>query len=154
MTNWGAGAERGDKGYRVIAKLPVCVLTCINPHNVHSLIVSTCMHRPFCVCTCSCGVYVNARKKNAIFQCAVPALAALVLSTALTSFPKCGLKKAERVSVAIETCYQNVGVATAVALSMFHGSEQSHAVRSTMTTYYVVISHISPLGKLSKAYAI
>jgi len=30
--------------------------------------------------------------------------------------------------VAIETCYQNVGVATAVALSMFEGREQAKAV--------------------------
>ena len=64
----------------------------------------------------------------------MPAVAALALSLALTSFPKCSLKKPERVSVAIETCYQNVGVATAVALSMFQGPDQPQAVRtSTMS---------------------
>lgn len=32
------------------------------------------------------------------------------LALSLTSMPKCGLAKPERVAVAIETCYQNVGV--------------------------------------------
>ena len=58
----------------------------------------------------------------------MPAVAALALAVALTSLPKCHLQRPERVSVAIETCYQNVGVATAVALSMFQGAEQSKAV--------------------------
>jgi len=59
---------------------------------------------------------------------ATPCVLALILALTLTSIPKCGLAKPERVSVAIETCYQNVGVATAVALSMFKGKKQSQAV--------------------------
>jgi predicted Na+-dependent transporter len=59
---------------------------------------------------------------------ATPCVLALILALSLTSIPKCGLAKPERVAVAIETCYQNVGVATAVALSMFKGHEQSKAV--------------------------
>jgi len=62
------------------------------------------------------------------FAIALPCLGGLTLAILLTSCPSCGLKKPERVSVAIETCYQNVGVATAVALSMFKGKEQSQAV--------------------------
>jgi len=62
------------------------------------------------------------------FAVSLPCVVALTLALTLTSFPKCGLAKPERVAVAIETCYQNVGVATAVALSMFHGQEQADAV--------------------------
>eukprot|EP00614_Pseudopedinella_elastica_P001522 CAMPEP_0172592932 /NCGR_PEP_ID=MMETSP1068-20121228/12077_1 /TAXON_ID=35684 /ORGANISM="Pseudopedinella elastica, Strain CCMP716" /LENGTH=533 /DNA_ID=CAMNT_0013390229 /DNA_START=54 /DNA_END=1652 /DNA_ORIENTATION=+ len=58
----------------------------------------------------------------------LPCILGLVAALALTSSPGCGLARPERVSVAIETCYQNVGVATAVALSMFQGKDQALAV--------------------------
>jgi len=68
--------------------------------------------------------------KPGLFYVAVatPCVSALLLAFALTSIPSCGLAKPERVSVAIETCYQNVGVATAVSLSMFKGKEKAQAV--------------------------
>lgn len=39
-----------------------------------------------------------------------------------------GLKRPECVTVAIECCYQNVGIATSMALSMFNGAELSGAL--------------------------
>jgi hypothetical protein len=39
-----------------------------------------------------------------------------------------GLKRPERVTVSIECCYQNVGIATSVALTMFDGQDLSEAM--------------------------
>jgi len=38
------------------------------------------------------------------------------------------LPKPERVTVSVECCYQNVGIATSVALTMFNGDEMSEAI--------------------------
>lgn len=62
------------------------------------------------------------------FYCGVstPCILGLALSNLLaTSF---NLKKPERVTVSVECCYQNTGIATSVALVMFEGSERSDAV--------------------------
>ena len=47
---------------------------------------------------------------------------------ALCSLPGVGLKREERVAVAIETSYQNTGLATAIALNMFTGTDQAAAL--------------------------
>ena len=59
---------------------------------------------------------------------ALPCLGGLTLALLFSSLPMCRLEGPERVSVAVETCYQNVGVATAVAISMFDGDDQAKAV--------------------------
>lgn len=59
---------------------------------------------------------------------ALPCLGGLTLALLFSSLPMCRLEGPERVSVAVETCYQNVGVATAVAISMFDGEDQAKAV--------------------------
>jgi len=57
---------------------------------------------------------------------AMPCVIALILSNILTTYS--GLKKPERVTTSIECCYQNCGIATSVALSMFQGDELAEAM--------------------------
>lgn len=57
---------------------------------------------------------------------ALPCVAGLTVSNVLTTMFR--LKKPERVTVSIECCYQNVGIATSVALTMFHGAELAEAM--------------------------
>ena len=56
---------------------------------------------------------------------AIPCLVGLVSSLLLSRLA--GLPRPQSLSVCIETCYQNTGIAFAVALSMFSGSEASLA---------------------------
>jgi predicted Na+-dependent transporter len=56
----------------------------------------------------------------------IPLLAALLIANALTSLLK--MEKPERVTLAVECCYQNVGIATSVALTMFKGDELGDAM--------------------------
>lgn len=55
-----------------------------------------------------------------------PCIVALILSNFLTT--ACGLLKPERVTVSIEGCYQNIGIATSVALAMFEGDDLAEAM--------------------------
>lgn len=57
---------------------------------------------------------------------ALPCAAGLVVANVLTTM--FGLKKPERVTVSIECCYQNVGIATSVALTMFNGIDLAEAM--------------------------
>eukprot|EP00557_Chaetoceros_sp_GSL56_P005008 CAMPEP_0176496238 /NCGR_PEP_ID=MMETSP0200_2-20121128/11089_1 /TAXON_ID=947934 /ORGANISM="Chaetoceros sp., Strain GSL56" /LENGTH=291 /DNA_ID=CAMNT_0017894181 /DNA_START=747 /DNA_END=1622 /DNA_ORIENTATION=+ len=57
---------------------------------------------------------------------ALPCVAALAVANVVTTV--FGLKKPERVTVSIECCYQNVGIATSVALTMFNGVELAEAM--------------------------
>jgi predicted Na+-dependent transporter len=57
---------------------------------------------------------------------AMPCIAGLVLANVLCTFAN--LKKPERVTVAIECCYQNVGIATSLALTMFEGDDVAIAM--------------------------
>jgi len=57
---------------------------------------------------------------------ALPCLMGLVLANLLTTALQ--LWHPERVTVSIECCYQNVGIATSVALSMFRGEDRAEAV--------------------------
>lgn len=56
----------------------------------------------------------------------LPCIGGLILSNILTT--ALNLKKPERVTVAIECCYQNVGIATSVALTMFDGENLAEAM--------------------------
>ena len=56
----------------------------------------------------------------------LPCLGALLISTCLAYLV--GLLKPECVTVAIEACYQNVGIATSLALTMFEGEEIREAM--------------------------
>jgi hypothetical protein len=57
---------------------------------------------------------------------AAPALIGVSIATYLAT--KFALEKPERVAVAVEGCYQNTGIATSVAASMFSGSELAMAI--------------------------
>ncbi|KAL3783791.1 hypothetical protein HJC23_000380 [Cyclotella cryptica] len=55
-----------------------------------------------------------------------PLFGGLIIANILSSFIK--LEKPERVTLAVECCYQNVGIATSVALTMFKGDELGAAM--------------------------
>ena len=76
----------------------------------------------------STGQDAGIWNQNAIFYigCAIPAIVGLILATFMAT--KLGLDKPERVSVAVEGCYQNTGIATSVAASMFVGENLKKAV--------------------------
>lgn len=57
---------------------------------------------------------------------ALPCLAGLLISNIMTTMLK--LNRPERVTVSIECCYQNVGIATSVALTMFDGQDLAEAM--------------------------
>ena len=57
----------------------------------------------------------------------LPCLAGLLLTWFMSGCIK-GISKPERVAIAIECCYQNVGIASSVALSMYTGDEANEAM--------------------------
>jgi len=57
---------------------------------------------------------------------ALPCVAGLAWANVLTTIFR--LKRPERVTVSIECCYQNVGIATSVALTMFDGAALAEAM--------------------------
>ncbi|KAL7567399.1 hypothetical protein ACA910_010287 [Epithemia clementina (nom. ined.)] len=66
---------------------------------------------------------------------ALPCVLALILANIVTTAFQ--LDKPERVTVSIECCYQNVGIATSVALTMFQGQAQARAV--AVPFYYGIV---------------
>ncbi len=60
------------------------------------------------------------------FGVALPAVMGLAIATWMAS--KFQLAKPERVAVAVESCYQNTGIATSVAITMFEGDDLAVAV--------------------------
>jgi predicted Na+-dependent transporter len=71
--------------------------------------------------------------------CAFPPLIGLLLAISLAS--RCQLEKPERVAVSIESCYQNTGIATTVALTMFK-SESQLATAIGVPLYYGIVEAI------------
>lgn len=55
-----------------------------------------------------------------------PCIVGLAFANVFTTMFR--LKKPERVTVSIECCYQNVGIATSVALAMFEGNDRAEAM--------------------------
>jgi predicted Na+-dependent transporter len=70
---------------------------------------------------------------------ALPALLGVSIATLLSS--RCKLEKPERVSVAVEACYQNTGIATSVAASMFTGEQLAKAVGVPL--YYGIVEAVT-----------
>jgi predicted Na+-dependent transporter len=56
----------------------------------------------------------------------LPCLFGLFISNVITAL--LNINKPERVTICIESCYQNVGIATSVAISMFNGEDQALAI--------------------------
>ncbi len=76
----------------------------------------------------STGEDAGIWNQNAVFYigCAIPAIVGVCLATYMAT--KLGLDLPERVSVAVEGTYQNTGIATSVAASMFAGDELKKAI--------------------------
>lgn len=55
-----------------------------------------------------------------------PCILGLIIASGLASF--LNLRKPERMTVAVECCYQNVGIATSLALTMFKGNDLNEAM--------------------------
>mmetsp|Transcript_2092 Transcript_2092/g.4522 ORF Transcript_2092/g.4522 Transcript_2092/m.4522 type:complete len:410 (+) Transcript_2092:193-1422(+) len=72
------------------------------------------------------GAQIWERDAKFYFGVAMPCVIALIVSNIMTTY--CGLKKPERVTSCIECCYQNCGIATSVALSMFQGDDLAQAM--------------------------
>ena len=72
------------------------------------------------------GVRIWNRGWEFYIGVALPCLLALILSNVVTTW--LNLKKPERITTSIECCYQNVGIATSVALAMYNGQDQAEAV--------------------------
>mmetsp|Transcript_15888 Transcript_15888/g.33858 ORF Transcript_15888/g.33858 Transcript_15888/m.33858 type:complete len:416 (+) Transcript_15888:217-1464(+) len=95
------------------------------------------------------AVISNANKDAFLWQrswkfyvgVAAPCVVALLIANIVTTYT--GLKKPERFSSSIECCYQNTGIATSVALSMFNGNALSEAMG---VPFYYGIVEISVLG--------
>lgn len=66
---------------------------------------------------------------------ALPAVIGVCLAVYLAT--KAQLEKPERVSVAVEGCYQNTGIATSVAITMFEGSDLATAIGVPL--YYGIV---------------
>jgi len=59
---------------------------------------------------------------------ASPIVLAILMTLVVTSIPAFNLSKPERVSVVIEACYQNPGLATSIVIAMFSGRDAGDAV--------------------------
>mmetsp|Transcript_8785 Transcript_8785/g.21322 ORF Transcript_8785/g.21322 Transcript_8785/m.21322 type:complete len:398 (-) Transcript_8785:157-1350(-) len=68
----------------------------------------------------------------------LPCCAGLLVANLLTTF--LSLNKPERVTLSVECCYQNVGIATSVALTMFKGDELSTAM--AVPLYYGLVEAV------------
>jgi hypothetical protein len=66
---------------------------------------------------------------------AAPAVIGVVLATYMAT--KFKLDKPERVAVAVEACYQNTGIATSVAITMFTGDDLAVAIGVPL--YYGIV---------------
>lgn len=69
---------------------------------------------------------------------ASPCVFGLIIANAITSYFK--ISKPERVSVAVECCYQNVGIATSVAIAMFEGVDLGEAI--DVPLYYGIVEAV------------
>jgi len=88
----------------------------------------------------STGQNSSLWNQNATFYvgCAFPALVGITIATYMAT--KFGLAKPERVSVAVEGCYQNTGIATSVAASMFTGDQLATAIGVPL--YYGIVEMV------------
>mmetsp|Transcript_14725 Transcript_14725/g.21741 ORF Transcript_14725/g.21741 Transcript_14725/m.21741 type:complete len:333 (-) Transcript_14725:194-1192(-) len=69
---------------------------------------------------------------------AAPCLFGILLSVMISTMFQ--LNKPERVTISIECCYQNVGIATSVALSMFEGDDLNTALGVSL--YYGLVEAV------------
>jgi sodium/bile acid cotransporter 2 len=79
---------------------------------------------------------VSIWTQNPTFYIAVglPAVCGVCIAAYMAS--KCDLEKPERVAVAVESCYQNTGIAASVAITMFDGDDLAAAIGVPL--YYAI----------------
>lgn len=70
---------------------------------------------------------------------ACPCVLGLATANVISTFNK--LKKPERVTVSVESCYQNAGIATSVAINMFEGDQLAEAI--AVPLYYGLVEAIT-----------
>ncbi|KAL7541231.1 hypothetical protein ACHAXR_011249 [Thalassiosira sp. AJA248-18] len=68
----------------------------------------------------------------------LPCVLGILVSNVLTTF--LSLNKPERVTLSVECCYQNVGIATSVALTMFKGDALGEAM--AVPLYYGIVEAV------------
>jgi predicted Na+-dependent transporter len=87
------------------------------------------------------------RDQSFYFGLAMPSIAALLVANAVTLVLK--LPKAEVVTISVESCYQNVGIAMSVSIAMFYGEDLARAVavpfycgllQAAMTFCYCIVA--------------
>lgn len=71
--------------------------------------------------------------------CALPPIIGLIFAVSLATYYQ--LDKPERVAVSIESCYQNTGIATTVALTMFH-TETERATAMGVPLFYGMVEGV------------
>jgi hypothetical protein len=88
----------------------------------------------------STGSESSLWSQDAVFYIGVaaPCLIGLLIATYLST--RFQLDKPERVSVSVESCYQNTGIATSVAASMFTGDELATAIGVPL--YYGIVEAV------------
>ena len=69
---------------------------------------------------------------------ALPAILGLLLAVKMSSHYE--LEKPERVAVAVEACYQNTGIATSVAISLYDGDDLATAIGVPL--YYGIVEAV------------
>jgi len=93
------------------------------------------------------NVDFSDRSYKFYFGVASPCILGMLIANGMTSF--FNLPKPERISVSIECCYQNVGIATSVAMTMFEGEALGEAigvplyygaVEASVTCVYCVVA--------------
>lgn len=71
---------------------------------------------------------------------AIPAVVGITTATLLAT--RFNLDKPERVAVAVESCYQNTGIATSVAAVMFDDTEDDLATAISVPLYYGLVEMV------------
>jgi predicted Na+-dependent transporter len=75
--------------------------------------------------------------QSAKFYIALAIPAIVGLGIAIFAATKCQLEPPERVAVAVESCYQNTGIATSVAITLYKGDELATAIGVPL--YYGIV---------------
>lgn len=84
------------------------------------------------------GSSVWSQSAKFYFGVALPCILGLLLASAVSTYVN--LREPERVTVSVECCVQNCGIAASVALTMFNGQERSEA--ATVPFYYGIVECI------------
>mmetsp|Transcript_93572 Transcript_93572/g.195074 ORF Transcript_93572/g.195074 Transcript_93572/m.195074 type:complete len:399 (+) Transcript_93572:341-1537(+) len=74
---------------------------------------------------------------------ASPFVASLILSLVVSSLPCLQLSKPERVAITVEVCYQNIGIASAVALAAYNDEPSKRIDAAAVPVIYGFVEAVS-----------